>query len=75
MSSSVSHIFAAPEFKNCDPVKGYHHPGAQGENCLPGSRGVCAGKPWERSRLLKGRLDIREGEVLEGSLVLSRCCL
>ncbi|XP_036715158.1 tuftelin isoform X5 [Balaenoptera musculus] len=37
-SSSVCHVFAAPEFKSCDTVKGHCHPGAQGENCLPGSR-------------------------------------
>jgi hypothetical protein len=43
MNSNVSYIFAAPEFKSCDPVKGCHHPGTQGENRLSGGRGLCTG--------------------------------
>lgn len=66
MNPTVSHIFVAPEFKSCGPVKGQHHPGAQGENRLPGSRGVCTGQPWEGSRLLEDRTVHREGESLKG---------
>lgn len=65
-SPSVSHIFAAPELKSCDPVQGYHHPGAQGEDCLPGSRGVCSGQPWEGNRLLKKNLDTGRGRFWRG---------
>lgn len=66
VSPSVSRIFAAPEFKSCDPVQGYHHPGAQGEDCLPGSRGVCSGQPWEGNRLLKKKLDTGRGRSWRG---------
>lgn len=64
----VSHTFAAPEFKSCDPVKGHHHPGAQGEDCLPRSRGVCP-------RQLGSGEPGREGERASGAQgVLSSCC-
>lgn len=66
MSPSVSHIFAAPELKSCDPVQGYHHPGAQGEDCLPGSRGVCSGQPLGREQTLEEESGHGEGEILRG---------
>lgn len=44
-SPSVSRILAAPEFQSRDPVQGHEHPGAQGENGLPGSGGACSGQP------------------------------